>query len=604
VNGTLREYLGILESRGLLQRVKARVDPRFEIGEIAQRRMREGAPALLFENVQGSGFPLAINLNGTAERLRLGLGDDPAALGRKLADLVLALQPPSLKALWRHRTTVAQGLAMRVTKLRHSPVQDRVDLEPDLSTLPVLHCWPQDGGRFITLPLVHTVSPLTGKGNLGMYRMQVFNGRETGMHYQIVRGAEAHAHDAGARAALPCAVALGGDPALMLAAIFPLPEDMEELPFAGLLRGRPQPLVRAKTQPLWVPANAEFIMEGVIDLQDRRLEGPFGDHFGHYSHAGLYPTFKLSALTHRRDAIYPATIVGKPPQEDRVWGEAINAFSKPMLQLMHPEISDFWTFFEAGFHNLLTVAVKQRHAKEGVKTALGLLGQGQLSLCKVVVLVDAGVDPRDFQAVLREAAEHFDPREDVLLLPGTPLDTLDFTSYTMNLGSKLILDFTSARGALPAARSAQDAPKARPKAPAKTARFDPAAVRRAVGAAYLDQLSWQDTLLVVKVRNKGKAGAAWLQKLLKTPLGGHKLVALVSEDVDLKDPVSVLWGLFTRFDAARDLQFTRSSLRQAWPLYEGVLGIDATWKKGYPDPVEMPKETVKLVDARWKEYGF
>jgi 4-hydroxy-3-polyprenylbenzoate decarboxylase len=597
---TLSDYLALLESKGQLHRVKAEVDARFEIGEIAQRQLRAGGgPALLFENVKGSDFPLAINLNATPERLRLGLGADPGELGLKLAGLVKALQPPSFKALWKHREALARGLSMRVKRLKSSRVQDVVNLKPDLGRLPVLHCWPQDAGRFITLPLVHTVSPLSGKGNLGMYRMQVYNASETGMHVQIVRGAEAHAYEAGPQSKLPCAVALGGDPALTLAAIFPLPEDMEELPFAGLLRGKAQPLVRAKTQPLWVPADAEFILEGVIDLADRRIEGPFGDHFGHYSHAAPYPTFKLSALTHRKNAVYPATLVGKPPQEDKVWGEAINAFSKPMLQLMHPEIADFWTFFEAGFHNLLTVAVTQRHAKEGVKTALGLLGQGQLSLCKVVVLVDAGVDPKDFQACLREAKKHFDPREDVLLLPGTPLDTLDFTSYTMNLGSKLILDFTSSRGLRPAPLKRGAA-----KAGAKAARYDPALVRRTVGASYVGQLSWQDSLLVVKVRNAGKPGEALLGRLLKAPLGGHKIVALVSDDVDLNDPVSVLWGLFTRFDAARDIQFTRSSLRGAWPLHEGILGIDATWKRGYPDPVEMPAEIVRRVDERWHEYGF
>lgn len=598
---TLREYIAILEKNGQLLRIKAEVDPVYEAGEIAQRAMRMGERALLFENVKGSKFPLAMNLNGTMERLKLGLGVDPEALGARLIGFVKDMQPPKLKALWAHRQTVARALNMRVKKVGSSGVQDVVSLQPDLGKLPVLKTWPGDAGRFITLPLVHTVSPTNGKGNLGMYRMQVYNAHETGMHFQIVRGTEAHAHQS-LDGKLPCAVAIGGDPALILSAIFPLPEDVEELPFAGLLRGSPQPLVRAKTQPLWVPANAEFILEGVIDLNDRRIEGPFGDHFGHYSHAGLYPTFKLSALTHRQDAIYPATIVGKPPQEDKIWGEAINSFSKPILKLMHPEIADFWTFFEAGFHNLLTVAVDQRHAKEGVKTALGLLGQGQLSLCKVVVLVDKHVDPKDFRAVLREAAKHFDPREDVLLLPGTPLDTLDFTSYTMNLGSKLILDFTSQRGPIPSARTAQ--PTLAPKASAKAKKYDPAKVKAAAGSTYLDQASWEDTLLVVKLKNAGKPGPSILKKLLAAPLGPHKMVAVVSQDVDLTDVTSLVWGLFTRFDAARDLQFTKSSLHNAWPLHEGILGLDATWKKGYPEPVEMPSEITKMVDSRWKEYGF
>jgi 4-hydroxy-3-polyprenylbenzoate decarboxylase len=601
---TLGQYIRLLERHGQLHRIPVEVDPIYEIGEIAQRWMRlGGGKALLFERPTGSDFPLVINLNATPERLRLGLGADPGELGANLVDLLQKLPAPDLGTLWRHRHTLRRGLAMRVTRLRSSEVQAVVEPAPDLRRLPVLRCWPKDAGRFITLPLVHTVSPRTGKGNLGMYRMQVYNARETGMHYQIVRGAEAHAHDAGPQARLPAAVALGGDPALILSAIFPLPEDVEELPFAGLLRGRPQPLVKAKTQPLWVPANADFILEGEIDLADRRKEGPFGDHFGHYSHAGLYPTFKLTALTHRRDAIYPATVVGKPPQEDKVWGEAINAFSRPVLRLLHPELADFWTWFEAGFHNLLTLAVKQRHAREGIKTALGLLGQGQLSLCKVVILVDEQVDVRDFAAVLREGRAHFDAREDVLLLPGTPLDTLDFTSFSMNLGSKLILDFTSSRGPLPAPRRAQ--PKARNRPPRKVGRFAPADLKRILGRAYLDHVSLQDFLLVVKVRTNGGGARRKLAALLqKAALGRHRLLALVSEDVNLSDPTSLLWGLFTRFDAARDLQFTRAGIEGAWPWYEGVLGIDATWKKGYPEPVEMPAEIVARVDRRWGEYGF
>jgi UbiD family decarboxylase len=593
----LRAYLDILESRGLLSRIKAEVDPVYEIGEIALRQVKLGGKALLFENVKGSNFPVAINLNATKERLVLGLGGDPALLGYNLVSMIKDLQPPTLAGLWRNKKTLARATNMRVKQIRSSGVQDVVDMPGNLEALPVLKCWPKDAGRFITLPLVQTVDPATGKGNLGMYRMQVYGPAETGMHWQIVRGAEAHAYHAKNRR-MPCAVALGGDPALTLSAIFPLPEGMEELPFAGLLRGKPQELVAAKTQPLWVPANAEFILEGQIDLDDRREEGPFGDHFGHYSHSAPYPTFKLTALTRRKDAVYPATIVGKPPLEDRIWGEAINDFSGPMLKLMHPEIDDFWTYYEAGFHNLLVVAVHQRHRKEGVKTALGLLGQGQLSLCKVVVLVDAGVNPRDFKAVMGEAAKNFDPREDVLLLPGTPLDTLDFSSHVMNLGSKLVLDFSSTKGITPAPIGAGKAPLARKP-------FNPDRLKRILGPAYKGHESVAGTLLAVKVRHKGKDAAKLLEAVLaKGELGEHKLLALLSEDVDLKDQAELIWGLFTRFDAARDIQFSKSSLFRAWPFYEGVLGIDATWKKGYPEPVEMPKSVVKKVDERWGEYGF
>jgi UbiD family decarboxylase len=595
----LHQYLEILDSKGLLHRVKAEVDPVYELGEIALRQVKLGGKALLFQNVTGSEFPVAINLNATKQRLSLGLGSDPAQLGVDLAAMVQDLQPPSLAGLWRNRKTLKRASAMRVIKRRSSPVQDFVESPGNLEKLPVLKCWPKDAGRFITLPLVQTLDPASGRPNLGMYRMQVYGKGETGMHWQIVRGAEAHAHQAKLRR-MPCAVALGGDPALILSAIFPLPEGMAELPFAGLLRGAPQELVAAATQPLWVPSNAEFILEGIIDLDDRRTEGPFGDHFGHYSHAAPYPTFKLTALTHRKNAIYPATIVGKPPLEDRIWGEAINDFSGPMLKLMHPEIADFWTYYEAGFHNLLVVAVRQRHRKEGIKTALGLLGQGQLSLCKVVVLVDADVNPRDFRAVMREAGKHFDPREDVLLLPGTPLDTLDFSSHVMNLGSKLILDFSSTKGITPAPIGA-----GRSRLPQDRKAFNPATLKRILGSSYRGHESLDESLLAVRIASKGKDASKLLSLCLaKAGLGRHKILALVSEDVDLKDQTDLIWGLFTRFDAARDIQFSKSTLFRAWPFHEGVLGIDATWKTGYPEPVAMPSSVTKKVDRRWAEYGF
>ncbi len=595
----LRSYLKILEKNDELQRITAEVDAEYEIGEIALRQVKLGGKALLFENVKGSKFPLVINLNATHKRLNLGLGIEPALLGYKLASLVKEMQPPKLSALWRNRSAIMRGLSMRVKKVSSSPVQTVVEKPGDLTPLPILKCWPEDGGRFITLPLVHTVDPATGKGNLGMYRMQAFGPSETGMHWQIIRGAEAHAANA-KNGRLPCVVALGGDPALILAAIFPLPEGVEELPFAGLLRGQAQPVVKALTQPLWAPANAEFILEGVIDLNDKRVEGPFGDHFGHYSHAAPYPTFKLTALTHRRDAIYPATIVGKPPLEDRIWGEAIGEFGVPMLKLMKPEISDLWAYYEAGFHNLLVVAVHQRHRKEGVQTALGLLGQGQLGLSKVVVLVDANINPRDFNAVLREARQNFDPREDALLLPGTPQDTLDFTSHVMNLGSKLILDFTSTHGITPE-------PIGSPSRLKKgRENFNVERFKKILGSTYLSHVSLEDTLLVAKLKpNKTRDAHALLEKILKAGgLGRHKMLALVSEDVDLNDPVNLLWGLFTRFDAARDIRFEASRLIGAWPYHSGVLGIDATWKKGYPKPVETPKNIVQRVNKRWKEYGF
>jgi UbiD family decarboxylase len=588
----LRSHLKKLEQSGQLARVKAEVDPELEITEIATRQMRQGGPALLFENVKGSPFSLAINTQATPQRLSMGLGLEPAELGARLARLAKAMQPPSLKALWQQRSTLARALAMRTRKLASSPVQDIVNTPGSLDPLPALKCWPKDGGRFITLPLVQTQDPTDGRNNLGMYRMQIMGPALCGMHWQIVRGAEAHASHAQSHR-LPCAVSLGGDPALVLAAIFPLPEGMDELPFAGLLRGTAQPLVKTKTQGLWVPANAEFILEGYVDLKDRRMEGPFGDHMGHYSHAAPYPTFHLTALTHRRNAIYPATVVGRPPQEDRVWGEAINQFSLPLLQLMHPELSDMWAWYEAGFHNLLTASVHQRHARQGVTTALGLMGTGQLSLTKVAVLLDPGVDVRSFRALLKAGQEHFNPEHDALILPGTPQDSLDFTGPSMNLGSKLILDFTSSRHSPSAERK-----------PSKTA-FNPEALVKELGTSIKGWKSLESFLLVLKTEALSNKSKALLHKALRSKnLGGHAWVVLVSADVDLQDPVELIWGIFTRFDAATDVLFAHSRLEGACVRHSGAMGFDSTWKAGYPEPLSMPSRIIKMVDSRWKEYGF
>jgi 4-hydroxy-3-polyprenylbenzoate decarboxylase len=594
----LQSYVRELEQLGELKRVRAQVDPELEVSEIALRQMRQGGPALLFEDVKGSSFPLAINLNATPGRLAHALGMAPAELGGRLGRLMEALQPPSLKALWREKSILGRALSMRVRRLGSSPVQQVVSRPGDLTSLPALKCWPKDGGHFITLPLVGTVDAATGRQNLGMYRMQVFGPGQAGLHWQIVRGAEAHAA-ASKTGKLSVAVALGGDPALTLAAIFPLPEGMEELPFAGLLRGRAQPLVRALTQPLWVPANAEFILEGEVDLAERRLEGPFGDHMGHYSQAAPYPVFRMTALTRRKNAIYPATLVGKPPQEDRVWGEAVNEIAGPLIKLLHPEIAGFWTYYEAGFHNLLVAAVRQRHAKQGISTALGLMGTGQLALTKVAVLVDADVDPRDLGAVLRAARLNFDASEDALLLPGTPQDTLDFTGPAMNLGSKLILDCTSGHGH-------------RPEVPRRSSKsgggpLNPDKLRSLLGPCLLKAKSLDGGLLALQVRPPKGGSAALLEKALgpgQPHLGGHPWVALVSEDVDLEDRVDLIWGIFTRFDAARDLRFSKSRLAGAWPQHQGAMGMDATLKPGYPEPLAMPQRIIRMVDSRWKEYGF
>jgi menaquinone biosynthesis decarboxylase len=608
---TLSEFLSELDRRRDLQRVTREVDPEFEITEIACREAKVEGPALLFERVRGARFPLAVNVLAARRRVEWALGRTPAAVGAEIEALVHALPPQRLEDLWGLRASGGRLLAARPQTVSAGPAQDHA-LGADLSGLPILQLWPKDGGRFITFPLVLTEDPGTKRRNLGIYRMQQFDAKTTGMHWQIGKGGGFHYHVAEcAHQPLEVAVAVGADPATLLAAVAPLPEGIDELAFAGFLRGSPTRLAAAKTLRMAVPADAEFVIEGMVPPGERHAEGPFGDHFGHYSHAAPFPVFRVSAVTHRARPVFQASVVGKPPQEDKFMGEAVQEMFTGLLRVIHPEIRDLWAYFEAGFHNLLVVAVENRFAKEARKTALGLLGTGQLSLTKAIVLVDADVNPRDRAAVFRALARNFDPAEDFLLLPGVPLDTLDFTSTTMNLGSKMVLDAQSharpvgSAGVDPAAGGAPS--PAAPVAPGAVA--DPRAFSDAVVA---HRLAW-DALLVVQVRGasadapwesgdaaNGSAGRAVIEALVRRPeYAGVRLIAAVSADVPLDDDELLLWGIFTRFDCARDVVPARTETRGAWLSCAGPLGIDATWKRGYPEPVMNRPDVIARVGGWW-----
>lgn len=576
----LPSFISALEKAGLLKRVAVEVDPALEITEIVTRVVKTGGPALLFEKVKGSPYPLAINLFGSERRMEMALGRPPAEIGQELQRAAEDFFPPSVASFWQHR-----GLLMRAAKMAPRRVPSGAVMEisetPDLDALPILTCWPKDGGRFFTLPLVITQNP-AGKTNVGMYRLHTFDKTTTGMHMQIERGGGAHyAEWESLNQPMPVAVALGGDPISTLASILPLPENMDELAFAGFLRGKPVRLVKL-SNGVSAPAEAEFILEGFIPPGERRMEGPFGDHFGHYSHAAPYPVFHIQKVHRRKNPIYPATVVGKPPQEDKFMGNAVNEMLIPLLKAMRPELVDLWTYQEAGFHNLAVASVKQRYAKEGIKTALGLMGQGQMSLSKIVLLVDPKVNVRNFSEVLDALRENFDPSNDFILLPGTAQDTLDFTSFKMNLGSKMILDATGGKKSV-----------ARPPVPSQGPR---------AGDDVLDSRNLRDSLLVVKVKG---AGRPVIERLLKDPaFAGFPLIAAVSDDVPLDDEELLIWGLFTRFDCARDIIPAGAHLDGAWPKLSGPLGIDATWKPGYPEPLMMDDAIVKKVSQLWGSYGL
>jgi len=581
---SLQDFIKYLDLNGELIRIRAEVDARLEVTEISIRALKEGMPALLFENVKGAKFPLAMNVLASDKRIELALGKHPDQLGEELITFMEEAMPPKPKVFFKH-AGITKRIFSTLPKKTCRPTSQEVVINPDLNDIPVITSWPEDGGPFITLPQVFTYDPHDGKRNVGMYRMQIFDGQTTGMHWQIQKGGGFHYYQARKMdREFEIAVALGTDPALLLATVAALPEGIDEVMFSGFLRGKRTRMVRGKSVSIKVPADAEFILEGTVHLTELRMEGPFGDHFGHYSHASKFPVFHINKVTHRKNPIYPATVVGRPPMEDKYLGNATQQVLGPLIRLIHPEICNLWAYYEAGFHNLLVVSVEERYQKEAMKTALSIMGEGQLSLTKCIVTVSEDVNPRDFNAVLTAIRENFDPTYDFIMIPKVPLDTLDFTSYKMNLGSKMIMDATRSGNA--------DKTKA--------SESEIGSLIKIIDNRVLDWNLLGETLLVVSVQDNGRDV---VNKLTKSEeLVGPKIIAAVSPDVDIRNQEQAIWGIFTRFDAERDIMFAEEKLVGISPLFKGKMGIDATWKKGYPAPLVMSDEIVKKVDERWDSY--
>jgi len=587
---TCGDFARYLESVGELHRCTIEVDPYLEVTEIATRAIKEKKPALLLEKVKGSKYPLVINTMASDLRCELALQKHPQQLGEELIKFLGDAVPPRPSSFLKHKSIVKRFLKASPKRVSSAVSQEVVE-QPNLDDLPVLTCWPDDGGPFITLPQVVTYDPRSGKRNMGMYRMHVFDKQTTGMHWQIQKGGGFHYYQAEKLGReFELAVAIGTDPALLMATIAALPENIDEAMFAGFLRGQRTRFVRGKSISIDVPANAEFILEGIVPLKERRMEGPFGDHFGHYSHAAEFPVFHIKTITHRRNAIYPATVVGIPPMEDKWLGDATQQILGPLVKLIHSEITDMWAYYEAGFHNLLVVAVDQRYTKESMKTALGLMGMSQLSLTKCIILVSEGVNVRNYDEVMKSVRDNFDPHFDFVMIPKVPMDTLDFTSFTMNLGSKMIIDATRKQRPQEEARAPVD----------RERRIDQVQHLKSLDPRITDINLVHDTLLLVKVSGHGMP---LVEKFVKhTELPGIKIIAVVSEDVDIRDKESYIWGVFTRFDCERDILFTEQKLVGISPVYKGIMGIDATWKQGYPKPLTMTEQVKKRVEERWERY--
>lgn len=441
----LRDYMSKLEKLGELARIKVPVDPNLEITEIADRVVKKGGPALLFEKVKGSPFPLVINLFGTPKRMKLALGeDDLEEIGREMVDIIEPELPTSLvdklKALPKLKK-MADFIPKRVKTGPCKEVILKGD-EVNLLELPATKCWPLDGGPFITLPLVFTKDPETGTRNCGMYRMQVFDEKTTGMHWHVHKDGARHYLKAERRGEpLEVAVALGCDPATIYAATAPLPPDIDEMLFAGFIRKAPVEMVKCETVDLEVPARAEFVLEGYVKPGERRTEGPFGDHTGYYSMPDLYPVFHVTCITRRKEPIYPSTIVGKPPMEDCYIGKATERIFLPLMKKQLPEIVDMNLPVEGVFHNLAIVSIDKQYPGHARKVINALWGMGQMMFTKMIIVVDSWVNVHDWSEVVWRMGNNVDPARDVIITQG-PVDVLNHASPLPNFGGKMGIDAT------------------------------------------------------------------------------------------------------------------------------------------------------------------
>ena len=443
----LRSFLRALDKQHELKRIPFEVDPHLEITEFADRAVKQQGPALLFEKPKGSSVPLAINLFASTRRMEIALGVSSIEdIAQHIAGFLQMQKPEGLVNTLKMLPKLKE-ISSSFPKLVSGGPSKEIIRHGDFSLdfFPILHCWPGDGGRFITLPMVFSRNPETGKRNCGIYRMQVFDGQTTAMHWQKHKqGAEHYRRFVaeGKKARMPVAVAIGSDPATMFSALLPLPPDIDEMLFAGFLRGRPVEMVKCETSDLEVPANAEIVLEGYVEPGELKREGPFGDHTGFYSLDDDYPVFHIECITHRRKPIYAATIVGPPPMEDFYMGKAIERIFLPLMKLQLPEIRDISMPAEGVFHNLILVSIRKSYPGQARKVMHAIWGLGQAMFSKVIVVVDEDVDVQNVREVVWKALNNIDPQRDIQFVLG-PIDSLDHSSRMPNFGSKMGVDATT-----------------------------------------------------------------------------------------------------------------------------------------------------------------
>lgn len=577
---SIQDFVALLRKEHEVVEISTEVDPHLEVAEIHRRIIDQGGPALLFTRVKGSDFPIVTNLFGTTRRVDLAFGGYPEELMRQVAALPHTLLPPTPRRIWEHRDTL-MSLAKVGLRRKRFDSSYVVDAPARLTKIPLLTTWPYDGGPFITLPLVYTEHPTTGIHNLGMYRVQRYDDQTTGLHCQIGKGGGYHlaaAKELGQK--LPVHITVGGPPALILSAIAPLPENVPELLFASFVLGERLSTMENPLGPYPLIEQAEFTLVGEVDPNETRPEGPFGDHYGYYSLQHDYPVFRCKGVVRRPGAIYPATVVGKPRQEDFFIGEYLQRLMSPVFPLVMPQVLDLWSYGETGFHSLASAVVQERYARESLSAAFRILGEGQLSLTKFLMLVDKRMDLTNFPAVLEYILERADFSSDLKIFSNTAMDSLDYAGPKVNHGSKgLLVGCGEPRRALLRDFRGEVPPQIR-------------GVRPFCGGCLV-------------VEGPGFAQAKELAEALATfpAFAQWPLVILVDNlEAALASPSAFLWTTFTRFDPASDTFAKDTAVIRNHVSYTPPIVIDARMKPWYPPEVECDPETEALVSHRWGEY--
>lgn len=580
----LRSFIEYLQKNNMLVSIDTEVSTDLEIAEIHRKVVEQGGKALFFKKVKGSEYPVVTNLFGTRERVELAFGTSAFTAIEEIVKLATTEMPPSFSKIWRAKKSLLRVATSR-TKLNQKGAKNHGELDlktgKGLECLPALKQWPDDGGHFLTLPLVYSEDPEINIPNLGMYRMQFYSETQAGMHWQIHRGGGFHYHKAEKlNKRLPVSVFLGGPPALTLATIAPLPENIPETVFCSFLMGGKLEYYKNASHPHPIFSEAEFVMQGYVEPHTRRDEGPFGDHFGYYSLAHPYPVFTATKVMARKDAIFPATIVGKPRQEDFYIGEYLERLFLPLLKLTMPGLEDLHTFGDSGFHAVAAIKVKNRYWKEAMAYAFRVLGEGQLSLQKYLLVTDTANSLTDFKDLLIHMLARTDWEKDLFVLSNISQDTLDYTGPQLNQGSKAIwLGLGEAKFSL-----CTQIPTSFPSGVRNAMLFCPGC-------------------LVVEMPKYTELKELARDFLSHSAFASFRMVVIVDSLAEVSSfPGAFLWILGTRTEPAADIFSTRSEIirfhiKQAAPLF-----FDARMKPSYPGTVESCPEMEEKVKRRWNEY--